>query len=181
MKRNIIVIISLAVVLVSCQKNIDAPINSNNLSSTSSSDAQIINPIPVATFSSKILAHAVSNFADVIFSDSVVITENDAYLQVLKFNVEGTNLSFKNYCIYVNGVRSNITGTYENGLMTIVLDRKKPLPMGSNYIELKARIFGSAQAFTLNLQKGNVVITDKNGFIVNINGLPLTSSVQIQK
>jgi hypothetical protein len=181
MKRNIIAAITLAVALVSCQKNVDAPIAANDLSAASVSDAQIINPTPVATFSSAIASHVVSTVADIIFSDSFYVTQNQAYLQVLKFGIQGKNLRFGNYSIYLNGVRSYVTGTFENGVMTIVLNRKKPLPVGAYYLEVKAKVAGPAQVFNMYLKQGDAVITDKFGFIANIIGLPLQSTVEIQK
>jgi hypothetical protein len=181
MKRNIIAVITFAVVLVSCQKNLDAPMNTGTLSTASASDVQMINPAPVVTFGNNVLSHAVSTFTDVIFSDSFYVSQNQAYLQVMKIDVKGIRLRFSNYSIHVNGVRSNVTGTYENGLITIVLNRRKPLPVGAYYFEVRAKVGGPAQEFKLKLQKGNALITDKYGFNANIIGLPLQASVQIQK
>lgn len=176
MKGNIIAVITLAVVLATCQKDTDVPMNA-----TSASNGQMINPTPVVTFGNNVLSHAVSTFTDVVFSDSFYVLQNQAYFQAMKIDVKGIRLRFSNYSIYVNGVRSNVTGTYENGLITIVLNRRKPLPVGAYYFELRAKVGGPAQEFTLKLQQGNALITDKYGFNANIIGLPLEASVQIQK
>jgi hypothetical protein len=181
MKTGIITVIALAAGLVSCQKNVEAPRGGNSMNASSTSDAQMIGPMPNATFNPALASHVVSTVADIIFADSFYITENEAYLQVLKLNVTGINLRFGNYSIYVNGVRSYVTGTFENGLMTIVLNRKKPLPIGGYYLQVKARVAGPVQVFGLTVQPGDAMITDKYGFIANIFGLPLQATVAIKK
>src|SRR5690348_16901925 len=83
MKRNIIAVITFAVVLVSCQKEMDAPMNASSLSTVSTSNVQMISPTPVVTFDSDVLSHAISTFTDVVFSDSFYVSQNQAYLQAL--------------------------------------------------------------------------------------------------
>ena len=180
MKTNIIIVIALAVAVTSCQKSVDAPQSANDLTA-SKSDAGLISPTPVATFDAAEPVNVRAAVANIIFADSFFVTENEAYLQAIKFNVDGKKLRFTNFSIYVNDVRSYVTGTYENGLITLVLNRKKRLPVGEYFLKVKARVGGPVQTFSLDVPQGNTIITDKCGFIANIIGLPLHSTVEIQK
>lgn len=181
MKRNILATLSLVVMLASCQKEMSAPAVNNSAHASASNNIEMISPTPVATFSASAPDHKIKRgTADIIFSDSIYITENKAYLQVLKFDVQGNNLSFENYVVLVNAERSVVTGSYENGLLTVVLNKKKPLPIGGYNIEVKAKVKGPSQIFTLGLQQGNAIVTDHYGFIANINGLPVQSSVGLK-
>lgn len=177
MKSNIMAAFALAVILISCQKNVETPISSAN--SLSASNIGIT--VPSVTFTKPSAYNKISSAkADAIFSDSISISQTDAFLQVLKFEVNGTNLNFSNYTLLINGVKQLATISYEKNVLTIVLNKAKSLSVGNHAIEVKAKVGGAAQIFSIGLKQTNVIITNRAGIMATMKGLPIQSSIVLK-
>lgn len=177
MKRNIMAAFALTVILVSCQKNIETPISS----ASSSSVSNIGITVPSVTFAKPSAYSKISTAkANAIFNDSISINQKDAFLQVLKFDVNGMSLNLSNYTLLINGVKQMATISYENNVLTVTLNKAKSLSVGNHTIEVKAKVEGAAQIFSVGLKQTNVIITNRAGIMATMKGLPLQSSIVLK-
>lgn|GEM_PF-3878701 len=181
MKRNIITAFSLAIVLVSCQKNVETPIaSSNTVNSSSISNIQI--NIPLVTFAKPSAYNKITSAkVDAIFSDSVYVSKKQAFLHGLKFDVKGTNLNFSHCSLLIDGEKQLAKGSFENNVLTIVLNKAKSLPVGNHSIQVIAKVNGAAQTFSVGLQQTNAVITNRANVMATMNGLPVYYSIVLNQ
>lgn len=182
MKRSVSAIFALTLFLASCQKNVEAlPSPASTAAVQSIQDAEVA-AVPAATFGTVLPYWLITaKEQSIVFSDSLHITRNKAFLQLLKFKVIAKKIYFSNYTLSINGHRVPVTGSYENGTLTLALNKKKGLPVGDYKIEAAAKVYGPQQVFRMDLLPGNAIITDDNGFLASINGLPLVYLIGTRK
>src|SRR4051812_5553183 len=181
MKRNIIVAIIVPFVVASCQKHIDHP-TPGNVSSVSKSD--MVAPAAVLTFAPvKAFRTITINEQETIFSDSLSLTENEAMLEVIRFDINGKNLNFDNLVLITNGERIPVIGTYANNILTITLNKALLLKTGYYKMQIRANVTCPRQIFTVELQQKNISISNNNYYEFNtlVYGLPLSYSITAKK
>jgi hypothetical protein len=177
MKKNIIITIILPFVLAACQKHVDHP-SAGNISSVSASDmvapATIVTFAPVAPFQTITIAAR-----ETIFSDSLSLTENEAMLEGLRLNINGKSLSFGNLALFMNGLKIPVTGSYQNNILTIILNKALLLKTGYYKMLIRSSVTCPRQIFTVRLQQKNIRITNHNYHEFNtfMYGLPLSYSI----
>ena len=175
MKNSIILFVSV-LLFFSCSKENITHIHS--ASSENLYEYSIVNFDTMNVQPSKNRLISRYNVYQKIFSDSVYLISGSANVNSLQFMVNSTvseTISFSNFRFILNGKKLPATISYEFGVITVALNDISLLP-GANFINLKAEVFGVAQA-TYSVTLIGASITDNVGFNTIKNGLPLTTAV----
>src|ERR1051326_5865608 len=118
---------------LSCQKDIASAVNNNSTVVVSNVTA----PVTVVTFNQLIpLQIIVPRQRGIIFSDSIYVSDDEAILKGLRFEVKGVNLSFTDYIILINGIKVGASGNFEAGILTITPNKPVSLLI-NNYYQLE--------------------------------------------
>ena len=176
MKKSIVLFTSL-LLLFSCSKENITTIHSVGISENLY-EYSIVNFDTLNVQPSKNRLISRYNVYQKLFSDSVYLISGSANVNSLQFMVNSTvseTISFSNFRFILNGKKLPATISYEFGVITVALNDISLLP-GANFINLKAEVFGVAQA-TYSVTLIGASITDNVGFNAIKNGLPLTTAI----
>jgi hypothetical protein len=180
MKRIVANALCMAFFLFSCEKNtLDPALDSMNDYKRSN----VVPPVTIVTFDSISRIRTITTREhDTIFSDSIYITDDEAILKQLQFNVRGRNLYFSDYALFINGMRVSATGNYMDNFLTVIPNRTVSLNTGSYEIVLRAKVICPEQIFSVKLQQDNVTITNYYyDYPAQLYGLPLSYYIQAKK
>jgi hypothetical protein len=179
MKKTIVAVLSVPCIFMGCEKDVDHPSKASDTLQN-----EVVAPVSVVTFNQVLPLRTITTREhDIIFSDSIYVSDDEAILKTLKFNIQGRHLFLSNYAFFINGVRYPITGTYEDGILTIFFDKTTSLSINNYYkIQLRAKVSAPQQIFTISLQTSNVNIV--NYYYESpavVYGLPVSYSVRALK
>jgi hypothetical protein len=179
MKKPLIAVLSLTSIFVGCEKDVAHV----SVANTTQQD-KVVAPVTVITFNQvPSLRTITTREHDIIFSDSIYVSDDEAIFKTLKFNIQGRHLFLSNYAFFINGVRYPVTGTFQDSVLTVFFDKTTSLSINKSYkVELRAKVSAPQQTFTVSLQPGDVNIV--NYYYESpaiLYGLPVSYSVRALK